>query len=67
VTPVALVWDQTLPGRLRGMWAIGFLNSFRLLYGEEKIKETIEWSAQLDKHGKEFSRFFLKSDFLDAA
>ena len=36
-------------------------------YGEQKILETIEWSAQLDTRGKKFSRFFLKSDFLHAA
>lgn len=35
-------------------------------YGEQKILDTIEWSAQLDERGKTFSRFFLKSDFLDA-
>ncbi len=38
-----------------------------IYYGEQKILETIEWSAQLDNRGKEFSRFFLKSDFLRAA
>jgi hypothetical protein len=36
-------------------------------YGEPKILETIDWSAQLTKRMKDFSRFFLKSDFLDAA
>ena len=36
-------------------------------YGEQKILDTIEWSAQLDERGKRFSRFFLKSDFLYAA
>lgn len=36
-------------------------------YGKDKIIETIEWSAQLDKRDKEFSRFFLNSDFLNAA
>ena len=36
-------------------------------YGEQKILNTIEWSAQLNKRGKDFSRFFLKSDFLNAA
>lgn len=36
-------------------------------YGEQKIIETIEWSAQLDRRGKQFSLFFLKSDFLHAA
>lgn len=36
-------------------------------YSEGQILETIEWSAQLDKRDKEFSRFFLKSGFLHAA
>ncbi|HCZ36387.1 MAG TPA: hypothetical protein DHV26_10735 [Cytophagales bacterium] len=36
-------------------------------YGEQKILETIDWSAQLTQRMKDFSRFFLKSDFLDAA
>ena len=36
-------------------------------YGEERILITIDWSAQLDDRGKKFSRFFLKSDFLNAA
>jgi hypothetical protein len=49
---------------------LGNLDEWREIlryYGEDKIKDTIEWSAQLDQHGKEFSRFFLKSDFLNAA
>jgi hypothetical protein len=37
------------------------------LYPREKILETIEWSAQLDKRDKEFCRFFLDSEFLHAA
>lgn len=36
-------------------------------YGEQKILDTIDWSAQLDQRGKDFSRFFLKSDFIRAA
>lgn len=36
-------------------------------YGEKKILETINWSAQLDEREKSFSRLFLKSDFLNAA
>jgi hypothetical protein len=35
------------------------------LYSKEQILETIEWSAQLDKRDKEFSKFFLT--FLHAA
>lgn len=34
-------------------------------YGEQKILEVIEWSAQLSNRDKAFSRFFLKSDFLN--
>lgn len=37
------------------------------LYSREQILETIEWSAQLDKRDKEFSKFFLTSGFLHAA
>ena len=37
------------------------------LYKKEQILETIEWSAQLDKRDKEFSKFFLSSGFLHAA
>ena len=36
-------------------------------YGEQKILDAIQWSAQLDERRKAFSRFFLKSDFLHAA
>ena len=36
-------------------------------YTKEQILETIEWSAQLDKRDKEFSKFFLTSGFLHAA
>jgi hypothetical protein len=37
------------------------------LYTKEQILETIEWSAQLDKRDKDFSKFFLTSGFLHAA
>lgn len=36
-------------------------------YGEQKIMEALEWSAQLTPRMKEFTHFFLKSDFLHAA
>lgn len=35
-------------------------------YSNEKILETIAWSAQLDQRDKDFSNFFLKSDMLYA-
>lgn len=37
------------------------------IYTREQILDAIEWSAQLDKQDKEFSRFFLNSSFLHAA
>ncbi len=37
------------------------------IYSREKILETIEWSVQLEQRDKEFSKFFLYSDLLDAA
>jgi hypothetical protein len=36
-------------------------------YSRNQILETIEWSAQLDERDKEFSRFFLNSEFLNVA
>lgn len=36
-------------------------------YGMDKILITLEWSAQLGPREKEFTRFFLKSEFLDVA
>jgi hypothetical protein len=36
-------------------------------YTKEQILETIEWSGQLDQRDKDFSRFFLTSEFLHAA
>lgn len=36
-------------------------------YSTEQILGTIEWSAQLDKRDKEFAKFFLTSEFLNAA
>jgi hypothetical protein len=36
-------------------------------YTTEQIKETIAWSAQLDKRDKDFSLMFLNSDFLHAS
>ena len=33
-------------------------------YSKEKIMATIEWSVQLDKRDKEFSKLFLSSELL---
>jgi hypothetical protein len=48
----------------------GNLNEWRemvSLYSKEQILEVIDWSAQLDKRDKDFSKFFLTSEFLNAA
>jgi len=48
----------------------GTLNEWRAVlqyYGREKILEVIDWSSQLTQRMKDFSRFFLQSDFLNAA
>ena len=37
------------------------------IYSRQQILETIVWSAQLEERDKEFSRFFLNSEFLHAA
>jgi hypothetical protein len=37
------------------------------IYTKDQILETIEWSAQLDQRDKDFSKFFLTSEFLHAA
>ena len=36
-------------------------------YSTQKILDTIDWSAQLDKRDKDFSRFFLTSNYFSAA
>jgi hypothetical protein len=49
---------------------LGNLHEWRNMmqfYSEKQISETIDWSAQLDERDKDFSRFFLKSEFLYAA
>ena len=63
-------YDRSYKIVIERVLELGNLEEWREIihyYGEQKIKETIEWSAQLDKRGKDFARFFLKSDFLNAA
>lgn len=36
------------------------------LFSKDQILEVIDWSAQLDKRDKVFSKFFLTSEFLNA-
>ena len=34
-------------------------------YPKSKVLETIEWSAQLQKRDKDFSRFFINSEYFN--
>ncbi len=48
----------------------GGINEWREMvkyYSIEKIKETIEWSAQLSERDKDFARLFINSDILYVA
>jgi hypothetical protein len=36
-------------------------------YTIEQIKDAIDWSAQMDERDKDFSYFFLESDFIYAS
>ena len=66
----AFHWDKSYKIVIERVLERGNLNEWREIvsfYGKEKIMETIEWSAQLRKKDKDFSRFFLQSDFLNAA
>lgn len=63
-------YDRSYKIVIERVLQLGDLQQWREIlqyYGEQKIMEAIEWSAQLDERGKAFSRFFLKSDFLHAA
>jgi hypothetical protein len=63
-------WDKSYKIVIERVLERGNLNEWREIvkfYGKEKILETIDWSAQLRKSDKDFSRFFLNSEFLNAA
>lgn len=63
-------WDKSAKIAIERVLERGNLHEWREIkryYSLEKILETIEWSAQLDERGKQFARFFIYSDFLDAA
>ena len=48
---------------LRGM--IDDWKEMLLFYPIEKIRETIEWTKQIEKREKDFARLFLHSDILN--
>jgi hypothetical protein len=63
-------FDQSYKIVIERVLEMGNFSQWRTIYqyyGVKKINETIEWSAQLLPHNKDFSKLFLKSDFFDAA
>jgi hypothetical protein len=75
----ALLWEYDLPTFnyeksykivIERVLQRGNLHEWRemvSLYSTEQILEVIDWSAQLDERDKVFSKFFLTSEFLNAA
>jgi hypothetical protein len=62
-------YDRSYKIVIERVLQMGTLDSWKEIvsyYSKEKILETIEWSSQLDKRDKDFSKFFLKSDMLYA-
>ncbi|UPQ80441.1 hypothetical protein M0M57_06280 [Flavobacterium azooxidireducens] len=62
-------YDKSYKIVIERVLQLGTINDWKEMirfYPKEKILETIEWSAQLDKRDKDFSLFFLKSDMLYA-
>lgn len=63
-------YDKSYKIVIERVLQLGNLEEWRNMvnyYSREQILETIDWSAQLDKRDKEFSKFFLNSGFLHAA
>ena len=63
-------WERSYKIVIERVIQLGWLEDWKEMYkfyGPEKILETVEWSKQLDKRDKNFTRLFLKSDMLHAA
>jgi hypothetical protein len=66
---VTFNYDKSYKIVIERVLQMGTLDNWKEIvsyYSKEKILETIEWSSQLDKRDKDFSKFFLKSDMLYA-
>lgn len=61
-------WDKSYKIVIERVLERGNLKEWREIlkfYTKEQILETIEWSAQLKEKEKQFSRFFLNSEFFN--
>lgn len=62
-------WDRSYKIVIERVLEMGNMEEWKEIlgfYSKEQILETIDWSAQLNNHEKEFSRFFLNSEFINA-
>ncbi len=63
-------WDRSWKIVIERVIQLGNLKEWREMYsfyGPEKILTVADWSKQLDKRDKDFTRFFINSDLLNAA
>ncbi len=63
-------WVKSYKIVIERILQLGNLDEWREMvkfYSNAQIKETVDWSAQLDKRDKEFSLLFLESDYFYAA
>lgn len=63
-------WNRSWKIVIERVVQLGDLHEWREIYrfyGPEKILAAVEWSKQLDKREKDFTRFFINSDLLHAA
>jgi hypothetical protein len=63
-------WQRSYKIVIERVIQLGSLDEWKEIYqfyGPEKILETAEWSKQLDKRDKDFTRIFLNSHLLHAA
>ena len=63
-------WDRSWKLVIERVIQLGNLKEWREMYsfyGPEKILAAADWSKQLDKRDKDFTRFFINSDLLNAA
>lgn len=63
-------WNRSWKIVIERVVQLGDLHEWREIYrfyGSEKILATVDWSKQLDKRDKDFTRFFINSDLLHAA
>jgi hypothetical protein len=77
--PARLLWeydydtfnfDKSYKIVVERVMQLGDLDEWREImkyYSREQLLSALEWSAQMDKQDKDFARFFMNSDLINAA